>query len=293
MMQFEAATQAVEASKNAPQGRYGADEHADDDRKAKISYVEASDALFAAITPDALGGIVRDDFSGAALLVRTLPALRPRFKTAELRKQRDNILALARTPMDRTPMHERVLMGVYRAVAKGESLPPRFGPAWEGIGFQGDDPATDLRGAGMLALVSVLHMGAKRPRLLRELYAASAGGTAFPLLTVSINFTQIAMIALRAGALTAEANKKKGVYEVFHAFHAACLLHMLTQWRRRGLSIQDFGFLKKEIETLAVRKPRKLMQALQKYDSAPSEADAKARKAMGVSGDKSDFASFG
>ena len=99
--------------------------------------------------------------------------------------------------------------------------------------------------------------------------------------------------ALRAGALTAEANKKKGVYEVFHAFHAACLLHMLTQWRRRGLSIQDFGFLKKEIETLAVRKPRKLMQALQKYDSAPSEADAKARKAMGVSGDKSDFASFG
>lgn len=33
---------------------------------------------------------------------------------------------------------------------------PRFGPHWESVGFQGDDPATDLRGYGMLGLLQML-----------------------------------------------------------------------------------------------------------------------------------------
>ena len=57
--------------------------------------------------------------------------------------------------MDRDVLHERVLMSVYKAITKEEHLPPRFGPRWETIGFQGDDPATDLRGAGMLALLQL------------------------------------------------------------------------------------------------------------------------------------------
>ena len=293
MAQFEEATAAVEASKAAKGARNAPDANPDDDRKAKISYAEASEALFASLTSEARDGIVREDWGGASALVRAVPLLRPRFKTAELRAQRDNLLALARTPMDRSPIHERVLMSCYRAVAKDETLPPRFGPAWEGIGFQGDDPSTDLRGAGMLALVQVLHMGARRPKLLRELFALSAGGSAFPLMTVSVNFTQTAMIALRAGALTRAANKALSLYDLFHNLHAACFCYMLVQWRRRGLGIADFGFLKKEIEALALRKPAKLLAHLRKYEAAPNKADADARRAMGVSTDKRDFASFG
>jgi hypothetical protein len=74
------------------------------------------------------------------------------------------------------------------------------------------------------------------------------------------------MQALRAGALTKDANRAGGLYEVFHSFHAACYLYMTKQWKLRGLGIQDFGFLKKEIETLAQRKPQKLIKMLQDHE---------------------------
>jgi hypothetical protein len=35
---------------------------------------------------------------------------------------------------------------------------PRFGPHWELIGFQGNDPSTDLRGVGMLGLLQLLYL---------------------------------------------------------------------------------------------------------------------------------------
>ena len=60
---------------------------------------------------------------------------------------------------------------------------------------------TDLRGAGMLALLQVLHMGMRRPKLLRAIHTLSRGAADFPFMTVAINFTQVALSALRAGAL--------------------------------------------------------------------------------------------
>ena len=57
--------------------------------------------------------------------------------------------------MDRGVLHERMLMSIYKSITKAETLPTRFGPHWEVIGFQGNDPATDLRGAGILALLQV------------------------------------------------------------------------------------------------------------------------------------------
>ena len=267
MMQFEQATAAMDASKAA--GSKGAESEEGPSRVARISYLEASRELIAGLSSEALGGIVREEWSSAPWLKRAVPALRPKLKTPEMREHRDKLLGLARTPMDRGPLHERVLNGVYRAITKEDMLPPRYGPRWEPIGFQGDDPATDLRGAGMLGLLSPLHMAMKRPRLLKELYALSKGGADFPLMVVSINFTQVSMQALRAGALTKEANRTKNLDEAFHAFHAACCVHMATQWRTRGLGIADFGPLKKEIEGLAMRKPGKLLAELKRYDAGP------------------------
>ena len=39
-----------------------------------------------------------------------------------------------------------------------------------------------------------------------------------------------------------------------------------------SLGIQDFGYLRKEIEVLAVRKPAKLLAALKDYDAGPAQA---------------------
>lgn len=37
-------------------------------------------------------------------------------------------------------------------------MQPRYGPHWTALGFQGDDPATDLRGAGMLGLLQLFYL---------------------------------------------------------------------------------------------------------------------------------------
>lgn len=94
----------------------------------------------------------------------------------------------------------------------------------------------------------------------------------FPFMTVSINMTQVVMQALRAGALTKMCNKKGGVYEVCHGFHAACYLHMFQAWKARGLTIVDFGYLKNEITALALAHggaTRRLEPACSRSSPAP------------------------
>ena len=85
-----------------------------------------------------------------------------------------------------------------------------------------------------------------------------------------LDFTQVAMQALRGGVLTKEANSTKALLEAFHAMHAACFLYFIKEWKRRGFGIADFGFLKKEIETLAQKKPTKLLASLKAFDEGRS-----------------------
>ena len=171
-------------------------------------------------------------------------------------------------------------MSIYRTVTKSDSLPPRFGPQWEVIGFQGNDPATDLRGAGVLALLQMLHLAGRRPKLVESVFATSASGTAFPMMVVSINLTQISLQALRGGAITKEANRapptkgKQGYEPVYETFHSGTPLASSTWFASgsaRRLGIQDFGNLRKEIETLALKKPAKLLAALKEYDAGPAQ----------------------
>ena len=265
MAQFEEATAAMDAAKAEVR-----EANPDDDRKAKIHFKQATEELFAKMSTEALSGIVREDWESAPFLQRKFAFMRPKLNSPQLLETRDKILGLARTPMDRSVLHERILMSVYRVITREETLPPRFGPRWETVGFQGDDPATDLRGSGMLSLIQALHMAAKRPKLLQDIFKLSKGGADFPMMTVSINFTQVAMQALRGGVLTKEANSTKALLEAFHAMHAACFLYFIKEWKRRGLGIADFGFLKKEIETLAQKKPAKLLASLKAFDEGRS-----------------------
>ncbi len=70
------------------------------------------------------------------MLQRFFPALRPRLKTAELRRQRDLLMCLARLPMDGSATHEAVLGSCHRAITREDKSPPRYGNHWDDIGFQ-------------------------------------------------------------------------------------------------------------------------------------------------------------
>ena len=212
--------------------------------------------------------LTRCDWGEAPWLHRYCKPCRPQLKSAEQRDQRDRTMAVARLALDpNDDTHERMLMAIYCTLTGDATWPPRYGAHWEVVGFQGNDPATDLRGVGMLALLQVLHFQKTQPKLLASIYRLSRGERDFPFMTVSITMTQLSLQALRSGALTRLANRSEAkggehVYETVHAFHHACYLYMYTAWQQRGLSIVDFGFLKKEIAQIIHRKPAMLMRAL-------------------------------
>ena len=79
MAQFEEATAAADAAtaQGGANGRGGGAVDPADDRKAKVTYVEAIKLCVGALGREAMDGIVREEWSGASFLVRSIPALRP------------------------------------------------------------------------------------------------------------------------------------------------------------------------------------------------------------------------
>lgn len=70
---------------------------------------------------------------------------------------------------------------------------------WSALGFQGDDPATDLRGAGLLGLRHLLHFMAsgRGVVILRENERCIRDRASFPLAMASLNVTHMLCSHLR------------------------------------------------------------------------------------------------
>ena len=72
------------------------------------------------------------------------------------------------------------------------------------IYLQGVDPATDLRGVGLLGLVQALYLVTTEDTLplARDIYMLSHDShSQFPLMVLAINVTRITLQALREGVL--------------------------------------------------------------------------------------------
>ena len=82
--------------------------------------------------------------------------MNPSLDTAELVKERDYVMALARHKLDYTgedgPMHEQLMKTLYAKLVDGP-FRGTIGRHWEDIGFQGSDPRTDIRGGGILGVL--------------------------------------------------------------------------------------------------------------------------------------------
>ena len=70
-------------------------------------------------------------------------------------------------------LHERVLVSLYRGLLGSSECPPVYGSHWEAVGFQGADPATDVRGAGVLGLLLTLALVQQRHALAQEIFKLS------------------------------------------------------------------------------------------------------------------------
>lgn len=71
-------------------------------------------------------------------------------------------------------LHSRALALLYHQCTL-KPCPGRVGPHWERLGFQGVDPATDFRGAGLLSLVQMLSLFVYDQENARIVFRASQG----------------------------------------------------------------------------------------------------------------------
>ncbi|CAG0917424.1 unnamed protein product [Notodromas monacha] len=98
------------------------------------------------------------------------------------------------------PVHEHKLRLLWNELVPEEPLESRVTKQWGYIGFQGDDPATDFRGMGMLGLENLLYFAKFKDGTGRRVLCRSQHpkyGYSFAI--VGINLTDMALGFVRSG----------------------------------------------------------------------------------------------
>ena len=91
---------------------------------------------------------------------------------------------------------------------------PRYGAHWDEIGFQGTDPATDLRGMGVFGLLQLLYFCSNFNEEAKMVLAtAQQPRCCFPFAGVSLNITKIVVESLREQCLNEYINKWRNVFD--------------------------------------------------------------------------------
>lgn len=186
-----------------------------------------------------------------------------------LHEERDLVLTIAQCGLDnQDPVHGRVLQTIYKKLTGSKFDCALLGDHWEDLGFQGANPATDLRGAGFLALLHLLYlvMDSKTLPMAKEIFRLSHHHIQqFPFCLMSVNITRIAIQALREDCLSRECNRQQKVIPVVNSFYAATFLRLAHVWRSQQKTISDSGFVLKDLEVLAKKSPRRLLKTLEVY----------------------------
>ncbi|XP_054433616.1 ELMO domain-containing protein 3 isoform X2 [Pteronotus mesoamericanus] len=195
-----------------------------------------------------------------------------------LREERDLVLTIAQCGLDsQDPVHGRVLQTIYKKLTGSKFDCALLGDHWEDLGFQGANPATDLRGAGFLALLHLLYlvMDSKTLLMAQEIFRLSRHHIQqFPFCLMSVNITRIAIQALREECLSRECNQQQKVIPVVNSFYAATFLHLAQVWKTQQKTISDSGFVLKDLEVLAKKSPRRLLKTLEIYLAGVSKGQA-------------------
>ena len=189
----------------------------------------------------------------------------PKITGRLLKQERDLVFAIAQHKLDSAePLHSSVLQTIFKRLTGGkESVDcPRFGSHWEVIGFQGSDPATDLRATGFLSLCHLLYLVDVKDRLTlaHKIYQLSKSShNPFPFCVLCINISRIALAALREGYLTKECRREGAVISVVSHFFVATLFYYYENYRRRQLTLHELGDFLHNVESFCKKNVRQVL----------------------------------
>ena len=185
-----------------------------------------------------------------------------------LEAERDFAFCIAQCAFDNSDeIHVRILQTIYKRLTGTRFDCPRFGSHWEQIGFQGNDPVTDLRGAGLLGLYQLLYlvMDVNTEDLCKKLYRLSLDETQnFPLCLIGINLTRVTLATLREGHLNKECKRRNEVLGVINRFFAGAFHRFYSVWRTEVKTIADAGFVLNDLESYVKKHPSETVETITK-----------------------------
>ena len=247
-------------------------------------------------TPAASGGC-------CGFLLAMVAGSKPAKVSDALVDERDAVFAAAKTAMDDSDAtHVHLLNATYMRFLGTSTPPARVGAHWETLGFQGTDPATDLRGCGMLGLLQLFCLVAgernareKHAETASTIFALSRDSThEFPMAPLGINVTKAALKTLRLGHLNATANALGSVWDALDRFYVGAWIEFFVRWRDGKCTMARSGFVTKEWEAF-VTSAKGAKRALELADAGipPEPPAAKpADEAEGEEEEEPEFTSF-
>lgn len=164
--------------------------------------------------------------------------------------------------------HESLLMQLWNSLKPDTPLVSRISQQWGDIGFQGDDPATDFRGMGLLGLKNLVFFSTQYTDVARGLLSHCAHpqyGYSFAI--VGINLTSMAYQLLRDGHLKAHFYAVVDSQPQLQDFHLV-YVHLFCEFdqfwiRSKPSSIMEFNVIREQFRQTVIEQLHLKCQPLQ------------------------------
>lgn len=134
---------------------------------------------------------------------------------SELREKCGRVVGLTQVEFSsESALHRQVLLSVWKLLTGRKEDCPRTGLHWGEIGFQGTDPATDLRGMGVFGLLQLLYFSSVFNEEAKMVLArAQQQGNSFPFAAQSLTISKMVIDTLRGQSLNPFINKWRNVFD--------------------------------------------------------------------------------
>jgi len=125
-----------------------------------------------------------------------------------------------------------------------------LGAHWDVIGFQGGDPKTDLRAAGMLAILQMLYFISVNQKLFTDIYLLSLNDyQTFPFAVTSVNMTGIVLRLVKDGKFARIVSKN--LIDAVNNAYIAVFSEFYRVWKKDQRTIVNFDETKKYLQKYA------------------------------------------
>jgi len=156
------------------------------------------------------------------------------------RKRTSMFISLSQHSLDTLPDNEQMtLLGTLYFNLTDQHPDSRYGSHWSNIGFQGNDPGTDLRGVGLFGLMLLISLSEKRS-LSRKLFLQSKKED-FPYCTCLLTLAKSALRLLKEGHLNTLI-KCRSVEGAVESCFLCLYLELERLWFESSLSSRNVAF---------------------------------------------------